>query len=212
MGAQMKILGLFVVALMVGIVQGLAQNPSPTKDWTLWAPVQDKWAEFLVITNLRGGNKTPEQLAKTKLKSLKVDCQILGRLSSKLPPELKGVKSFRILYTEYGKFQGMDDFSEDFVVVPYSGNGQYLRPVTVTRPATEFDVAEASRPLSVTEMTITVPAKINSLGLGLDPSIEHKLRGHKYFVAAQWRRKGSTVELMVKDYRPTPQTGPSTNP
>lgn len=133
MRVQMKVLSLVVFALIAGIVETFAQKPAPPKDWTLWAPVQGNWVELLVVTNFRGGNKTPEQLARKELKSLKVDCQIHGRLSGKLPPELEGVKSFTIWYTEYGKFQTSDNFSEDFVVVPNAGNGQYFRPVTITR-------------------------------------------------------------------------------
>ena len=212
MGVPMKVRRLVVFALLAGTVQTFAQKPAPPKEWTPWVPIQGKWAEFLVITNFRGGNKSPEQLARKDLKSLKLDCQILGRVSSKLPSELVGVKSFRILYTEYGTFEGPGDFREDFVEVPYSGSEQYFRPVTVTRHATEFDVAEARRPLSETEMTTITTAAINALGLQLEPSIESKLRGHKYLVSAQWRRKGNTVELRLDDYRPTSQTSPSPSP
>lgn len=203
---------LVVFALLVSTVPNLAQKPPPPKDWTPWAPVQSNWAEFLVIAVFRGGNKTPAQLAKKELKSLKVDCKIFGRLSKNLPTELEGVKSFRILYTEYGKFAGIEGFQEDSVEVPNWGNGQSFRRVTVTRQASEFDVREASKPLSATELTTTVPAFLNALGLGLDPSMEAKLEGHRYFVGAEWRRKGSTVELRVNDYRPPTHPSPSPTP
>ena len=205
----MKVLRLLVWALIFCTVQTSAQNPASPKDWTPWTPAQEEWAEFYVITNFHGGNKTPEQLAKKDIKSLKVDCFIVGRLLGQLPPDWAGVKTFRILYTQYGEFRGIDGFDEDSIVVPYSKAGQYVRPITITRTASQFDVDEASKPLTTVDITTTFPTQLRALGL--DP-IKTKMSGHKYHVACEWRRKGSWVELRIKDYRPGPEKSSSSNP
>jgi len=204
----MKILRLLVLILIVGSVPALGQKPVAPKEWTPWAPNLNKWAEFLIITNFHGGNKTPEELAKKDLKSLKLDCQIFGRLSKDLPYELRGIETVRILYTEYGKFETIENFKVDYLELLYSGDGQYINPVTISRPAAEFDVAEASRPPSETELSRTAPPKISALGV--EPTMKSTLRGHRYLVGAHWRRKGKTVEVRIDDYRPTAQ--PSPNP
>jgi len=193
---------------MLCMSQTFAQNPAP-KDWTAWSPVEGDWAEFYVFTNFHGGNKTPEQLAKKNIKSLQVDCLIVGRLLGKLPPNLRGVKTFKILYTEYGKFRGIDDFGEDSVAIYYSSEGQYVRQVTITRPASQFDVEEASKPLAALETTTTMPTELRALGV--DP-IRTKVSGHKYRVDCEWRRKGSAIELRIKDYRPNTEKARSANP
>lgn len=195
----MKILGLLACVLIFCGAQTFAQAPSAPKDWTAWAPVEGNWAEFYVMTNFHGGNRTPEELARKELKSLKVDCLILGRLLGQLPDDLRGAKTFKVLYTEYGKFRTTGDFSEDSLAVQYAGREQYLQPVQITRPASQFDVAEASKPLDVIEMNTTMPTLLVALGVS---DQKGRITGHKHRAALEWRRKGSTVELRVKDYRP----------
>ena len=205
----MKILRLLVFILIAGSVPALGQKPVAPKEWTPWAPNLNKWAEFMIITSFRGGNKTPEQLAKKDLKSVKIDCQIFGRLSKDLPYELRGIETVRILYTEYGKFETDENFKVDYLELFYSPDGQYINPVKISRPAAEFDVAEASRPISEIEMTTLNPGKYYML-TGIAPTTKFTLKGRPYFVGAHWRRKGKTVEVRIDDYRPTPQ--PSPNP
>ena len=199
----MRTLRVLLLILIAGVIPSFAQKPIAPKEWTPWLPNLNKWAEFLVITSFRGGNKTPEQLAKKDLKSLKVDCQIFGRLSKDLPYELRGIETVRILYTEYGKFETHEDFKVDYIELLYSGDGQYINPVTITRPAAEFDVAEASRPISEIEMTRLTSGKTYML-TGIAPTTKFTLKGHPYLVGAHWRRKGKTVEVRIDEYRQTP--------
>lgn len=173
-----------------------ASNAS--KDWTAWADVEGNWAEFYVFTNFAGGKKTSEQLAKKELKSLKVDCFIIGRIRGTLPADSERVKVIRVIYTQYGKFADMD-LKTDVREVYYDKNGQVLRAVTITRPASQFDVDEAEKPVTETVMTTNFPTIISMMGI--DPKSE-KISGHKYRVDAEWRRKGSTIEVRLKDYRP----------
>lgn len=199
----MKTLRLVLFILIAGVIPSFAQKPIAPREWTPWAPNLNKWAEFLIITSFRGGNKTPEQLAKKDLKSLKIDCQIFGRLSKNLPYELRGIETVRILYSEYGKFETWEDFKVDYIELLYSGDGQYINPVTITRPAAEFDVAEARQPISEIEMTRFFS------GRTISSPVTFTLKGHPYFVGAHWRRKGKTVEVKIDEYRPTPQISPN---
>ena len=114
----MKILGLLVLTLIFCVAHTFAQYPVSPKDWTPWSVLEGDWAEFYVITNFRGGSKTLEQLAKKDLKSLKVDCLIIGRLLGEPPPALKGVKNIRVMFTEYGKFERVDGLREESFEVP----------------------------------------------------------------------------------------------
>lgn len=192
----MKILKplLFMLLLMTGNL--LAQNPSSPKDWTSWSPVTDDWTEFYVFTKFRGGNRTPEQLAKKELKSLKVECVIVGRIKGDIPHEIIGVKAFKILYREYGMIEAVD-LGEDTRLVYYRREGQIVPAATIIRPATQFDVDEASKPASEAELTTNVPTFLSMLGV--DP-IKSKISGRRYRVPLEWRRKGSTVEIRLKHY------------
>src|SRR6185369_9389933 len=154
----MKYFGLLVMTFIFCAGAVLAQNPVSTKDWTLWAVAEENWAEFYVVTNFRGGSKPPEQLAKKELKSLKLECLIVGRLFGVLPPALKGVKNIRVLFTEYGRYETIEGNREEFFEVPYSGDEeQYFRQVSIIRPASQFDVDQESKPKSEVEITTKVP-------------------------------------------------------
>lgn len=197
----MRVFIIILVLYAAFSTQALAQNSNASntsKDWTAWAEVDGNWAEFYVFTNFTGGNKTPEQLAKKELKSLKVDCFIIGRIRGTLPPDSERVKVIRVLYSQYGKYADMD-LKTDVREVYYDKNGQVLRAVTITRPASQFDVDETAKPVTETVMTTNFPTIISMMGV--DPKSE-KISGHRYRVKSEWRRKGSTIEVRLKDYRP----------
>lgn len=204
----MKVVRLVLCFFVIGVVASSGQNSAGPMEWTPWAPVEGGWAQFLVITSFRG-DKTPEQLANKDIKSLRVDCLIAGRLSGELPSELRGVKVIRILYSEYGEFQTTGGFRESSIVVPHSSKGQSLPPVEIRRPAHPFDVAETRKPVTDTEMTTTFPTIISALGA--EPN-KTKIRGHRYLVSADWRRKENTIEVKIRDYRPNHGTTPSPTP
>jgi hypothetical protein len=195
------------VILMSAIANG-AQNAAGPKEWTPWMPVEGNWVQFAVVTNF-DSDAPAEELAKKDLKSLKVYCLIGGKLLGDLPIELQGVKTFRILYTEYGEFRTWEDFRESSMDVSYTSKGQYIREVSIKRNASKFDVAEASKPITEIERTTTVPTILSNLGVG---PLKGKLSGHRYRVGAEWRRKGKTVEIKIKDYRPTVPAGTKPTP
>ncbi len=194
----MKYLSIILLLLVTFSTQTFAQDSKDSKDWTAWANVEGNWAEFYVFTNFTGGNKTPEQLAKKELKSLKVDCFIIGRIRGTLPADSERVKVIRVLYSQYGKYADMD-LKTDVREIYYDKNGQVLRAVTITRAASQFDIEEAAKPVTETVMTTNFPAIISMMGV--DPKSE-KISGHRYRVNSEWRRKGSTIEVRLKNYRP----------
>jgi len=121
---------------------------------------------------------------------------------------VRRIETIRILYSEYGEFETFENFKVDYIELLYSGDGQYINPVTISRRATEFDVAEARRPISEIEMTSLTSAKYYMID-GIGAPMKFTLKGHPYLVGAQWRRKGKTVEVKVNDYRPTSQINPN---
>lgn len=204
----MKVLKLVFCMLVVSMFANAVQDSAGPKEWTPWMPVEGSWAQFAVITSF-DSDASAEELAKKDIKSLRVDCLIGGKLLGELPIELKGAKTFRILYTEYGEFRTLDDFRESSIEVPYYAKGQYIRQVVIRRKASQFEVAEASKPNIEIEQTTTVPTFLSSLGV--DP-IKSKIRGRRYLVGAEWRRKGKTVEIRIKDYRPNVPSSPKPTP
>lgn len=202
----MKFLGLALCLLMLGVVANSGQDSAGPKEWTSWANVEGDWVQFLVLINF---GEPPEKVAKKELKSLTIGCLIAGKLTGKVPAELKGVKTFRILYTEYGEFNREGFFRESSQEVPYKPRVQYIPEVGILRKASQFDVAEASKPVTEFERTVTFPTMLSALGV--DP-LKAKIRGRQYLIGAEWRRKGKTVEIKIKDYRPTSPTAPTASP
>ena len=203
----MKILKAFVCSLLLTAGNLSAQTSPAPKDWTPWLPTVGDWAEFYVFTNFRGGNKSPEQLAKKNLKSLKVVCIIAGRIAGDVPDTVKGVTAFSVLYREYGTVEGVD-FGKESRIVYYSKKGQLVPVATIVRSATQFDVDEAGKPSSEAKSTTELPSFIRMLGAD---NIQTKISGRRYRVPAEWRRKGNTVEILLKDYAPASKTLPDTN-
>jgi hypothetical protein len=168
------------------------------KDWTPWAAIDgSRWAEFQVIVDFVGGPKSPEAIAKAK--SLKVKCLIAGRISRTIPAEIEGVKYFKILYSEYGKFLTREDFMEDWAELLYSKEGVNVRPVTITGPASQFDLLEGAKPAQEINMSTINPTIL--VPLGVEPVTTRKLTGRIYRLKTEWRRRGNTVEIRLKDYR-----------
>jgi len=201
----MKFLGLALCLFITGVVGSYAQDSGP-KEWTPWVAVEGDWVKFAVITSFE---EPPEKLAKKDLKQLRVGCLIAGRLTGEIPPELKGVKTFRVLYTEYGEFNRDGFFRESSIEVPHLSKAQYIPQVGISRKATQFDLSEASKPITELEMTTTVPTILSELGVS---PFKTKIRGRQYWVGADWRRKGKTVEIKIRDYRPNVPATPTPSP
>ena len=191
----MKILNLSLCLL--ALVVGTSGQDSGPKEWTPWTAVKGDWVQFVVLINF---GEPPEKIAKKELKSLTVGCLIAGKVTGEVPADLHGVKTFRIIYTEYGEFNRDGFFKESSLEIPYKPKGQYIPEVGILRKASQFDVAEASKPVTEFERTVTFPTMLSALGV--DP-LKAKIRGRQYLVGAEWRRKGKTVEIKIKDYRPS---------
>ena len=172
------------------------------KDWTPWTPVVGGWAEFYVFTEFRGKERTPEELAKTELKSLRVDCFIVGRIAGNVPDEIRGVKAFKVIYKDYGMFRNYG-LNDDSRLVYYDKDGKLVPPATIRRAATQFDVDQARNATADIKVTTVLP----SFGVWGGPEdMKSKVSGRRYRVPVEWRRKGSTVELRLKHYAPADNT------
>ena len=190
-----------LMAVLVGIlfaVAVLAQDGP--KDWTEWQPVNAEWAQFQAVVEFHGGDKSPEDLAKNKPASFKLKTLIGGRLKAELPPELEGVRTIKIVYSEYGKFETSEGFYENAAEVSYAKGGQNIRHVTIVRPASAFDIEEAAKPPTQLSVDTMLPGMLSELGVPLG-GMSRKINGRVYRVDSEWRRKGKTVEIRLKDYR-----------
>lgn len=192
-----KLLFVSTLSFLCCVGAAVGQN---TKDWTPWAPVQGDWVEFQAVVDFYGEERPPEELVKADPKSLKTKVLIGGRMKGDLPSDLAGVKRFKIAYDAYGKFESSDGFFESVSEVIYSKTGQHIRPVTIVRRASEFDIAEAAKPLS--EVTVSTPTPGVLIPLGVGPGeMRRKIAGRVYRIQSEWRRKGDIVEIRLKDYR-----------
>jgi hypothetical protein len=172
-----------------------------SKDWTAWSPVEGDWIQFQAVVNFHGGAKSSERLAKVKPESLKLNTLIGGRVKAELPQALEGVQTVKVIYSAYGRFETMTGFFENFAEISKRREDQNVNPVTIIRPATAFDIAEASKP----QADVTVQAQVPNilLQLGVDPGdANREISGRVYRLESEWRRKGKTVEVRLKDYRP----------
>jgi len=189
-----------LVFVLTFAVPAFSQNAA--KDWTPWADVVGDWIQFQAVVEFYGGAKSPEQLVKAKAKpeSLKVKTLIGGLLKRRLPQEVDGVRTIRVLYSAYGKFESSAGFFEDWVEVTNRNEDQNINPVTIVRPASSFDIAEAQRPPTEVGVHTPVPGIVVQLGNGVG-DLNRTISGRPYRVFAEWRRKGKTVEVRLKDYR-----------
>ena len=190
-----------LAVLLLGLVffsQVTTVGQSSQKVWTPWTSVEGDWAEFYVFTRFAGGDKRPDELAKKPLNSLKVVCSVVGRVRGSVPPEIKGVKLFRIIYKAYGELTDFDH-GKDWIDLYYSEDGSVAAIKEFKRAAAQLDVDEAVQADSTVKVTTTVPTLPGPMVI--DP-FESSLRGRKHRIGVEWRRKGSTVELKLKDYRP----------
>ena len=188
-----------IALLVLLLLYTSAFGQKDTKDWTPWAPVQGDWAEFQALVNFKDGSKTRDEIVKAKLKSLKISVLIGGRIKGTVPPEVAGVKTIRILFTEIGRFQTFQDFMVDWVEVAYSRQGLNVNPVTIVRQASQFEVDQTAEPKSEVTMSTSMPTILAPLGV--EPVSTKKLSGYRYRLQSEWRRKGNTVEIKLKDYR-----------
>ncbi|HMM80132.1 MAG TPA: hypothetical protein PKC65_08920 [Pyrinomonadaceae bacterium] len=189
---------LFLVFCCILLTAASAVGQSSKKGWTPWADVEGDWAEFYVFVSFLGGDKSPDELAKKPLKSLKVVCKIVGRVRGRIPPEIYGVKLFRLNYKIYGDLDYFD-YGKDWIDLYYSEDGAVARIQEIKRPATQFDVEEVARAETKANVTSVVPVLP---GVGRIGPLESSLQGREYRIGVEWRRKGSKVELRLKDYRP----------
>lgn len=194
--AVIKCILLVLCSLLLGAASAFGQ--SSEKGWTPWADVEGDWAEFYVFVSFLGGDKPPDELAKKPLKSLKVVCKIVGRVRGEVPPEIQGVKLFRLNYKTYGELDYFD-YGKDWIDLYYSADGAVARIQEIKRPATQFDVDEVAR----AETNVNVKSVVPVLpGVGRVGPLESSLKGREYRIGVEWRRKGSKVELRLRDYRP----------
>lgn len=185
---------LIVLALAV---QGFAQSSGT--GWSDWESVEGDWIQFYTLVRIRGGDKTPEELAKKSLKSLKVECFIAGRISDKVTAEIQGVKSIKVIYADLGRFETIEGFLVDFEVVPYVNEKKYIGGKVIRRPASQFDVEEASKPQTKVDESLGPNSLLTALGAS---DVSWQRKGRFYPLSLHWRRKGSTLEIKVGDYRP----------
>src|SRR4026207_681210 len=108
----MKSCFLAVLILFSGMFTAIAQSPS--REWTEWQSVQGGWAELYTFVSFRGITNSKEAVSTVPLKKLKVENYIVGRFLPPFPPGVDGVKTFRILYTEFGKYETFEGFRVDF--------------------------------------------------------------------------------------------------
>jgi hypothetical protein len=171
------------------------------KDWTEWQPANAEWAQFQAVVEFRGGSKSREDLVKNKPASFKLKTLIGGRLKGQFPAELSGVRTIRIIYSEYGKFETIERFYESAAEFNYIEGGQNIRSVTILRPASAFDIDEAAKPRTDVAVTTPLPGVLAELGVS-PGDMDRKISGRVYRLGSEWRRKGKTVEIRLKDYRP----------
>jgi len=100
---------------------------------------------------------------------------------------------------------------EDWAELLYSKEGVNVRPVTITRPASQFDLLEGAKPAQEINMSTINPTIL--VPLGVEPVTTRKLTGRIYRLKTEWRRRGNIVEIRLKDYRQIrgipPRGGPS---
>lgn len=188
-----------ILFVVVCATHSFAQAGS--KDWTPWSPVEGDWIQFQAVVNFHGGAKSAEQLVKARPESLKLKTLIGGRVKAELPKALEGIQTIKVIYSAFGRFETMTGFFENFAEMSKRREDQNVDPVTIIRPATGFDIAEAAKP----QADVTVQSQVPNilLQLGVDPGdANRKITGRVYRLESEWRRKGKMVEVRLKDYRP----------
>lgn len=192
---QIHRITLILMFLLVANIHGQSKKDG----WSDWQPVSGDWVQFYTLVNFRGGNMPSDELKKRPLKSLKVDCFIAGYLNGDLPPELEGIKLVRAIYSIYGKYETVD-FSYNYEEKHFEKEGFFMGGKIIIRPASQFDVDRSSTPITEAQMALNVPNIIRPLGVR---NAAYKRSGWYYPLALSWRRKGTTVEIRLEDYRPT---------